>query len=77
MCEPGCGIGHQIRMLAEQFPKSTFVGFDIDEKAIEAGKKACVENKILNLSLHVMDAAKLPDRNSSYDVVKTLCISLC
>lgn len=64
-------------MLAEKFPKSTFIGFDIDEEAIEAGKATCVEKNLSNLTLLVMDAAKLPQSwNSSYHVVNSFSAKL-
>lgn len=62
MADVGCGTGHAIVILAQAFPASTFVGYDIAEDAIN---RACAEAAslgLLNTLFEVSDAASLvPD----------------
>ena len=34
----GCGTGHAINLMAREYPKSTFVGYDIGEDAVATAK---------------------------------------
>ncbi|KAF1754176.1 hypothetical protein GCK72_020736 [Caenorhabditis remanei] len=68
----GCGGGLHVRLLAEHFPNSTFVGLDITEKAIEQAKlyKKSDGSDFKNLEFVVGDAGKMPkDWTDSFDLV--------
>jgi SAM-dependent methyltransferase len=62
--ELACGYGWFSRLLCEQFPKVTFLGFDIDTEAIQFAKKA---EKFANRTLAVANAEHLPLGENSVD----------
>ncbi|MFP4310341.1 MAG: class I SAM-dependent methyltransferase [Desulfococcaceae bacterium] len=55
----GCGEGVATRLMAEAFPKSRFVGLDLDEPAIQAAR--AVSPPRSNLRFELRDAAHLKD----------------
>ncbi len=57
----GCGHGHSTLLMAEAFPKSTFIGYDFHEGSIaEASEHTRIHGKTANLSFEVAMAKKLP-----------------
>ncbi len=44
----GCGAGGAVLMMAERFPNSTFVGYDISERALERAGERLVESGVTN-----------------------------
>ncbi len=44
----GCGAGGAVLMMAERFPNSTFVGYDISERALERAAERLVESGVTN-----------------------------
>jgi ubiquinone/menaquinone biosynthesis C-methylase UbiE len=67
----GCGRGNALRLLAQTFPQSTFVGFDLSEAAIgyarEQVKRAGLENitfEVRDLSTFDTEAAQ-----SAFDLI--------
>lgn len=41
VADVGCGLGHSTMLMARAFPRSTFVGFDVHQKSIEAARATC------------------------------------
>jgi len=56
----GCGSGHAINVMARQYPKSTFVGFDFDEGGIERGRAEAASMGLTNARFEVLDVTTLP-----------------
>jgi len=68
VADVGCGLGSSTLIMAEAFPKSTFVGFDYHEPSIEAARKDADK---LGLNGRVRFEAALADEypGSDYDFV--------
>jgi ubiquinone/menaquinone biosynthesis C-methylase UbiE len=56
----GCGTGHAMNILAREFTKSRFLGYDIGEDAIEAANQEAREMRLANSSFELVDVAALP-----------------
>ncbi|CAP26841.1 Protein CBG06551 [Caenorhabditis briggsae] len=68
----GCGGGLHVRLLAEHFPNSKFVGLDITQKAIEAARlvKKSDGTAFKNVEFVVGDAGSMPKSyTDSFDLV--------
>ncbi|MFP4349452.1 MAG: class I SAM-dependent methyltransferase [Thermodesulfobacteriota bacterium] len=59
VCDLGCGEGLAPILMAEAFPKSEFVGFDISEEALSIARNAAADRNLPNVSFLNRDAAKL------------------
>jgi SAM-dependent methyltransferase len=55
----GCGSGHAMNVLAREFSRSRFVGYDIGEDAIDAAKAEALAMGLKNSSFEVKDVARL------------------
>lgn len=64
----GCGAGHAVNVLAAAFPKSCFVGVDIDRRVIELAEAERAALGLHNASFEVADAAQLLP-GSPFDVI--------
>ncbi|MET0508275.1 MAG: class I SAM-dependent methyltransferase [Burkholderiaceae bacterium] len=64
----GCGTGHAMNILAREFPKSTFVGYDIAEDAIASAREEAREFGLGNASFEVVDVAALPS-DPKFDLI--------
>ena len=62
--EVGCNIGPNLLRVQDEFPKAKLAGVDINEFAINEGKKLLPE-----VDLRVSDLDKLPFKNKSFDYV--------
>lgn len=56
----GCGTGHCLNLLAEAFPASQFVGFDISDEAIGLARAEAELMGLTNVSFEVADVLTLP-----------------
>lgn len=56
----GCGTGHAVNLLAANYPKSTFVGYDIAADAIGSAGAEAESMGLANASFEVRDVARLP-----------------
>jgi 2-polyprenyl-3-methyl-5-hydroxy-6-metoxy-1,4-benzoquinol methylase len=56
----GCGSGHAMNVLAREFSRSRFVGYDIGEDAIDAAQAEALAMGLTNSSFEVKDVARLP-----------------
>lgn len=59
VADVGCGTGHAMVLLAEAFPASTFVGYDISDEAIAAARREAAQYGVDNITFEVRDAATL------------------
>lgn len=51
----GCGRGRALVLLAERFPASTFVGYDLSEDAIAFGREQAAEHGLENVTFEQRD----------------------
>jgi 2-polyprenyl-3-methyl-5-hydroxy-6-metoxy-1,4-benzoquinol methylase len=64
----GCGTGHAVNVMAREFPRSTFDGFDIATAAIAEAEAERDAMRLPNAAFTVADAAEL-DPGRPYDVI--------
>lgn len=64
----GTGAGHPLNLLAQAFPASTFVGFDIAADALAAGAAEAAAYGLDNVRFEQRDVAQL-DAVEAFDVV--------
>lgn len=64
----GCGTGHAINILANEYPNSTFVGYDLAEDAIEMAQAEATEMGVANASFAVLDVIGFPTE-PAYDLI--------
>lgn len=60
VADVGCGTGHSTNLLAKAFPASTFVGYDINDEAIDRARLEALELGLGNVRFEVLDVAHLP-----------------
>jgi SAM-dependent methyltransferase len=65
--EIGPGGGLALRILATAFPRSRFVGYDLDPNQVARANAAAAEAGLSNLRFEALDAAKMP--MGSFDLV--------
>jgi len=68
VADVACGTGHALVVLARQFPKSTFVGIDLDDGAIARARAEASGAGLTNVRFDVADAARL-DITDGFDAV--------
>jgi ubiquinone/menaquinone biosynthesis C-methylase UbiE len=51
----GCGRGNALRLMAEAFPQSEFVGYELSEDAIEYGRAKVKEAGLENVTFEIRD----------------------
>jgi SAM-dependent methyltransferase len=56
----GCGTGHTTNLLAQAFPASTFVGYDLATDALERGTHEASDWGLTNVAFQQLDVAHLP-----------------
>jgi ubiquinone/menaquinone biosynthesis C-methylase UbiE len=66
----GCGAGRILMKLAEMFPKSRFVGYDISDVALDAAAKEARSRGLSNVRFERKDAAEMMDR-AAFDLITT------
>ena len=66
----GCGSGYALRLLAEAFPKSTFVGFDFSDAGLEVARAEAAAAGLTNVEFVAVDAAEL-NRPEDFDFITT------
>ena len=66
----GCGSGRALNLMADAFPRSRFVGYDISEEAVGRARAEAEERGLRNVRFEVRDAAEIGDRGR-YDLVTT------
>ncbi len=53
----GCGRGLALMLLAENYPHSSFVGYDFSQEAIDWAKQEAAQRGLTNISFEIADAA--------------------
>lgn len=64
----GCGSGHVVNILGRAFPRSTFVGYDLAEDALEAARREAAAYGLDNVRFEAVDVAALP-AGATFDLV--------
>ncbi|MGY1712205.1 class I SAM-dependent methyltransferase [Geodermatophilus sp. SYSU D00758] len=57
--ELGCGTGHATVLLAQAFPASTFVGYDLAEDALDRGRQEAADRGLGNVTFERRDVTAL------------------
>lgn len=70
----GCGTGHAINLMAKEYPRSEFVGYDVAADAIERARAEARALALPNARFEVCDVTRLPtgtpfDLITSFDAV--------
>jgi SAM-dependent methyltransferase len=70
----GCGTGHAINLMAREYPRSRFVGFDLGADAIGRASAEATELGLTNARFEVLDVTQLPpepkfDLITSFDAI--------
>lgn len=65
VCDLGCAQGLALILMAEAFPKSSFVGLDISAPAIATAREAARARGLSNISFTVRDSARIAEDPSS------------
>jgi SAM-dependent methyltransferase len=64
----GCGTGHAINLMAREYPRSTFVGYDLAEDAITKARAEAREMALTNARFEVCDVTRLP-AGATFDLI--------
>ena len=64
----GCGTGHAVNVMARQYPRSSFVGYDLDQEGIARGAAEAAEMELKNARFEVLDVTRLPD-DAEFDLI--------
>jgi len=59
VADVGCGTGHAINVLAQAYPRSTFVGYDFATDAIERAQAEAEALRLSNVRFEVLDVVTL------------------
>jgi SAM-dependent methyltransferase len=70
VADVGCGSGHAINLMAAEFPRSRFTGFDISPEGIAAARAEAGRRGLENASFEERDAAHLGEV-ARFDFVTT------
>jgi 2-polyprenyl-3-methyl-5-hydroxy-6-metoxy-1,4-benzoquinol methylase len=68
VADVACGSGHALVLLARAFPRSTFVGYDLDEPALDRARLEAAAEGLTNVTFEVGDVAELAV-DEPFDVV--------
>jgi SAM-dependent methyltransferase len=66
----GCGEGYAINILAREFPRSRFTGFDFSEEGVAAGRAQAREWGLTNATFAVRDVTVLGEADA-FDLITT------
>ena len=67
VCDLGCSQGVALLLMARAFPKSRFIGMDIDAPSIEQANREAKQMAVSNVRFVVTDAAALADEMEFYE----------
>ena len=68
VCDVGCGTGHNMNLMAQAYPKSTFKGYDIAGDAIASATLEADVMGLTNVTFEVQDVTNLPS-DVSFDLI--------
>ncbi len=66
----GCGSGHAVNLMAEAFPASRFVGFDLSDAGLAAATAEAASRGLANARFEKRDAVRL-DGSEQFDLITT------
>jgi len=66
VCDLGCGEGVALNLMADAFPKSSFVGIDNHEDAIRVGRFEARDMGLSNVEYKNQNAAKIDENKGFY-----------
>jgi SAM-dependent methyltransferase len=66
----GCGSGHAVNLMAEEFPRSRFAGFDFSDTGIAAARAEADHKGLANVRFEKRDAARLGE-TARFDLITT------
>lgn len=72
VCDLGCAEGVAAMLMAQAFPQSRFVGFDLSAESIAKARDEVSRRHIGNIDFHILDAASLKENKNwmeSFDYV--------
>ena len=70
VCDAGCSGGHQLLSMAEHYPQSTFLGYDIDQDIIDSDNQKASKRGLKNVSFTFQDGCNMPpDWSNKFDVL--------
>lgn len=70
VADVGCGLGASTTLMAEEYPDSTFVGYDYHDESIRLARKAAAENGLSDrVRFEVAAADEIP--LDGYDLIAT------
>jgi SAM-dependent methyltransferase len=64
----GCGSGHAINLMAREYPRSRFKGYDFGGDAIAAARAEAAEMGLANVEFAELDVTRLP-REPTWDLI--------
>jgi SAM-dependent methyltransferase len=70
VADVGCGSGHAINLMAEAFPRSRFVGFDLSDGGLAVGRTEALQRGLANVEFRKRDAAQVGE-HERFDFVTT------
>ena len=70
VADVGCGAGHALNVMAEAFPASRFMGWDLSETGLAAGRAEAERKQLANVWFERRDAAAL-DQPERFDFITT------
>ena len=59
VADVGCGWGHALNLMAEAFPASRFVGWDVSDEALAAGRAEAERKELANIRFENRDPGAL------------------
>lgn len=68
VADVGCGSGHALNVMANEFPNSRFVGYDLSEDGIARARREAEELGLRNATFELKDLAAL-DEPGRYDLI--------
>ena len=68
VADVGCGAGHAVNVMAREFPKSKFTGYDFSADWIARARAEAREMKLQNVRFETRDVATL-EADRAYDLV--------
>jgi len=70
VADVGCGSGHAVNLMADAFPRSRFVGFDLSDTGLAAAAAEASHKALTNARFEKRDAARLGE-TARYDLITT------
>jgi len=68
VADVGCGTGHAVNLMAKEFSRSTFIGYDLAEDALAKATREAQAMELSNARFEVVDVVKLPGQ-PQFDVI--------